>query len=155
MNLSYTPIKDAYNLPKIQRETKTNSYTDINNQKSFLQSKSLPLNSSIPYPYDSGPSSPYIITQQETHQPKDTFKPKDTFEPKEMKTLKINISDPVLIQEFGKYNPTYLEEFLKEKVLISNKPIIETFMNNMDSEMKHLLMILSLIFIIDILIRCK
>ena len=153
MNLSYTSIKDAFSLPKVNRQTKGNEYTDINHQKEFLQRKSLPLSNSIPNAYDNQHFHQSIHSEQQVSSISTN------------KTLSLNISDPKLIKEFEKYNPTYLEEFLKEKIFDLN-PIppptptpspnmIENFMNNMDGDMKQLLMILALIFIIDILIRCR
>lgn len=163
MNLSYTPINEAYNLPKIKRQSKVNDYSTSNLQKKFLQEKNFSVSDNSPFPSENNLNSnqPYT-TETQYARPQYSMPETSPVIPE----FKLTLRDPSLLQELKKYREDYIESLIKDSLfkppqssqqeLVSyNQNQVEHFVGSMDNDTKNLILIFILVLVIDIILRLK
>lgn len=148
MNLSLTPLNEAYNIPKLKHKTKTNVHTDSSFQKEMLTKSSMQVHENLPDGYSSN---------TEHHSLNFTSDIKS-----EIKKLSLTITDPELISMLSIYKEDYISVLFKD-LLKNKKPntTVETFTGNstvdefIPFDINILLAILIFLLIADIILRLK
>ena len=144
MNLSLTPLSEAYNLPKLKPKTKQNMHTNPEVQKQMLTEASQVVHDTAPQGYS-------------THlQNKNTF---DVAQSPLQQSITVQLTDPEIIEMLKIYKEDYISTFVSN--LIKNKsnnaaPQVETF-TEPKTTIDIQLLLLALVFLVfaDIVLRLK
>ena len=146
MNLSLTPLSEAYNSPKIRQKTKVNIHSNTDTQKEILQKASLKVHDAVPMGYEALHSGSEVEN-----------KPADKINDN---SLIVKISDPELIDMLKIYKDDYISTLFKNLLVQSKttKASVETFIDkNNESffETNIILGILIFLLFADIVLRLK
>ena len=146
MNLSLTPLSEAYNSPKIRQKTKVNIHSNTDTQKEILQKASLKVHNSVPIGYEGLHSGSDV-----EHKSEDKI---------DENSLTVKILDPELIDMLKIYKDDYISELFKNLLVQSKttKASVETFVDkNNESflETNIILGILIFLLVADIVLRLK
>lgn len=145
MNLSLTPLNEAYNSPKLKPKTKQNIYTNPQHQKEVLNESHMEVQTQIPSGYSN------ILEQQ-------TIIPVVSDEKKE-KSLVVKITDHELIEMLSPYKEDYVSTIIKKNMQKKDNNIeffqstTDNFMSEID--IKFMLGVLIMLVIVDITLRVK
>ena len=147
MNLSLTPLNEAYNTlasSKLKQKTKPNIYTNIDYQKQMLKESNMETQIKLPQGYNNTLTSASFDTKQSDED-----------------SLILKITDPELKELLKPYKEDYILDMLKNKM----QDTVEFFQNPKqqqtckseanDIDIQMLIGILILLLIIDIAIRIK
>lgn len=162
MNLSYTPINEAYNLPKIKRHSKVNDYSTPIVQKKFLQEKNFSVSDNSPFPSENNLNSNQPYTTETQYVRPQYFMPESS---PVVPEFKLTLRDPSLLHELKKYREDYIESLIKDsifkpqssqqEIVSHNENQVEHFVGSMDNDTKNLILIFILVLVIDIILRLK
>jgi hypothetical protein len=142
MNLSLTPLSEAYNSPKLKPKTKQNIYTNPQHQKEVLNESNLEVQTQMPSGYSN-------VLEQQTIIP---------ITNNEKKSLVVKITDDELIEMLSPYKEDYVSAIIKKNM--QKRDNTEFFQNTSDNfmseiDIKLLLGVLILLVVVDIIIRLK
>jgi hypothetical protein len=148
MNLSMTPLNEAYNLPKLKPKLKPNIHVNSEHQKQVLKDSNMEIHTKIPSGYTEKPA---FITNEIQQLP---VVKEDVLEDENLLTVKI--TDPELIEMLKPYKDDYISKIIKSNM----KGGVEFFQNKEtssidDFDIKILIGILILLVIVDINVRRK
>ena len=148
MNLTLTPLNEAYNIPKQKPKAKINMYTEESTQKKMLENAAHQTNNHIP--------EGYTVNDYATQ---------DSVIPKTVSTpagITLRITDPELMDLLSIYNENYIPQLLKKCLLQNNVEVvpqkiekIEKFTDFNFLDQNVLMYILIFLLVGDILIRFK
>lgn len=146
MNLSLTPLSEAYNSPKIKQKTKVNIHSNTDLQKEVLQKASLKVHDSVPIGYEALHSGSDVENK--------------TNKVNEDKSLIVKISDPEMIDMLKIYKDDYISELFKNLLIQSKttKTNVETFIDKSSEvflETNIILGLLIFLLVADIILRLK
>lgn len=155
MNLSLTPLSEAYNIPKKQTPNmqRQNVHVDPHYQKKVLKESNQAVNNAIPNGYHHNQQSymQYIPAASETT---------STSKIPEEKQITLNIKDPELVEKLSVYKEDYVIQLLKANLL--KEKTVETFISSVnpqkmseDLDGNVILVILAVILIVDIILRIR
>lgn len=157
MNLAYTPLSEAWKVPKQKKEKEPNKYSDHNVQKEMLKKASLPLNQNNPTGNDT--LEPNFQTLSNMKEPVN----------QDAKHIDVTITNPSLLEKLSPFNSSYIEHLVqkglelvlketpdneeKDKKLVEKQDKIEKFTN--DEDLNMLVYILIGLIVLDILFKFK
>ena len=157
MNISLTPIDEAWKIPKSKKNKEQNKYTNDSVQKDMLQKSSLPLNNDTPSGNDGlhdkyQPIHNKIETNEENKSPH----------------INITITKKSLLNKLSPYNLSYIQDLVHKGLeLVLNNDALNTSSNSKketvekiekftaDQELNILIYILMALLVLDILFKLK
>ena len=153
MNLSLTPLNEAYTIPKVKKPQSTNVYSNPDHQKTLLKTAKYEVTETTP----SGYIGPHVESI-ENHKP--PVEQNLEIVPQKNTGITLNITDPELVELFNDYKPDRVEKIIKKQFVKSPSMQIETFTNGLSNvcsidSTNMIMYILLAILLIDILIRLR
>lgn len=147
MNLSLTPLNEAYSTLKVKPKLKENMYSNSEYQKEVLKQANAETSVQVPH----GWSETTQTTNMEIVQPSSTSN-------KIAQSIKLEITDPELIELLKPYKEEFMPVVLKNK-MIQQEHSVEFFKGSdfelSNYDIKLLLIIMIGLLIIDMGIRIK
>lgn len=149
MNLSLTPLTEAYNLPKVKTKTKQNVHAHADVQKQMLKMASQQVHETIPDGYDATQTINYDSVTQD-----------DSKTVKQQDSINIHLTDPEIIDMLKIYKEDYISTFVSnliKKDKSTNNNNVETFIDKPSSTIDVQMLLAALIFLVaaDIILRLK
>tara|TARA_B110000977_G_C11091322_1_gene497063 strand:+ start:9663 stop:10118 length:456 start_codon:yes stop_codon:yes gene_type:complete len=148
MNLSLTPLSEAYDLLKTKTKNKENIHTNTEYQKQILKVSNMETQNKLPTGLSTAPLQSTFNFQE--------IKNSKTDE------LTVKITDPELIALLRPYKEDYISMIIKEKMNQKKVQGVETFQNEQDNEsficdydIKIMLGIVMMLIVLDIGLRMK
>lgn len=156
MNISLTPIDEAWKISKPKKGKEKNKFTEQDTQKDILQKSSLPLNNNIPKGNDLLESNFQKVSNMEIANDENN-----------KSSIEISITKPSILEKLAPFNSSYIQQLVHKGLeLILNEETkesvpkksahvekIEKFTN--DEDLNMLIYILIGLIIIDILFKFK
>lgn len=139
MNLSLTPLSEAYNIPKLKPKTKQNIHTKSEVQKKMLTEASQVVHDTAPQGFVQNENNYDVAQSSPPH------------------SITVQLTDPEIIEMLKIYKEDYISTFVSK--LIKNKNTIqkvETF-TEPQSTIDIQLLLVALVFLVfaDIVLRLK
>ena len=160
MNLSLTPLNEAYVTPKIKKHQSTNVYNETSHQKELLKKSNMEINNGVPTGYTGEPTESSVLQEPQVHE---SNTPR--VESNATKTISVSITDPELVEILDDYKVENVERVIKKEFFKNRhhtKKRVEPFTGNIsfkdvcNIDSNSLIMyILLAILLIDILIRLR
>ena len=173
MNLSMTPLTDAWNVANVKHMS-YNKYAEPELQKKILKTSGQSVTKSTPRGYEKLTSTMSLNTENKGPQPPEQVDvpmlespSEEQSEPKKSASVMIDITDSNILEKLAPYKDSFIkglvEELLRnhfmnmQYVKEEKKNDVETFIGNINvpDDISTYLMIGILIYIIDIIMRNK